>query len=107
MIQPGTPLTASHFTIGQWVDVYGRTQERGEIEKDELNGIVIFLKQYICMVFVLNEYVFNRLPWRNETMGVPRNARHARSYKVSQKNWLHWKRQGKGLSNQWELVMVL
>ena len=59
-----------------------------------------FLKQYICMVFVLNEYVFNRLPWRNETMGVPRNARYARSYKVSQKNWLHWKRQGKGLSNQ-------
>ena len=42
---------------------------------------------------------FKRLPWRNETMGVPRNARHARSYKVSQKNWLHWKWQGKGLSN--------
>ena len=29
MIQPGTPLTASHFTVGQWVDVFGRTQERG------------------------------------------------------------------------------
>ena len=52
------------------------------------------------MVFVLNEYVFNRLPWRNETMGVPRNARYARSYQVSQKNWLYWKWQGKGLSNQ-------
>jgi len=29
MIQPGTPLTASHFTVGQWVDIFGRTQERG------------------------------------------------------------------------------
>jgi len=29
ILQPGTPLTASHFTIGQWVDVYGRTIERG------------------------------------------------------------------------------
>jgi len=29
MIQPGTPLTASHFTVGQWVDVRGRTIERG------------------------------------------------------------------------------
>lgn len=29
MIQPGTQLTASHFTVGQWVDVFGRTQERG------------------------------------------------------------------------------
>jgi len=42
-----------------------------------------------------------RLPWRNETLGVPRNARHARSYKVSQKNWLHWKRQGKVQSMAW------
>lgn len=29
ILQPGTPLTASHFTVGQWVDVFGRTQERG------------------------------------------------------------------------------
>jgi len=29
VIQPGTPLTASHFSIGQWVDVRGRTMERG------------------------------------------------------------------------------
>lgn len=29
VLQPGTPLTASHFTVGQWVDVFGRTQERG------------------------------------------------------------------------------
>ena len=29
VIQPGTPLTASHFSVGQWVDVFGRTQERG------------------------------------------------------------------------------
>ena len=29
VIQPGTALTASHFNIGQWVDVFGRTQERG------------------------------------------------------------------------------
>eukprot|EP00092_Neocalanus_flemingeri_P001256 GFUD01001342.1.p1 GENE.GFUD01001342.1~~GFUD01001342.1.p1 ORF type:complete len:390 (-),score=83.74 GFUD01001342.1:11-1138(-) len=29
VIQPGTALTASHFTVGQWVDVFGRTQERG------------------------------------------------------------------------------
>jgi len=29
VIQPGTPLTASHFNVGQWVDVFGRTQERG------------------------------------------------------------------------------
>jgi len=29
VIQPGTPLTAAHFTPGQFVDVYGRTQERG------------------------------------------------------------------------------
>jgi len=29
MIQPGTPLTASHFTVGQWVDVRGRSMERG------------------------------------------------------------------------------
>ena len=28
-IQPGTSLTASHFSVGQWVDVFGRTQERG------------------------------------------------------------------------------
>ena len=30
VLQPGTPLTASHFTVGQWVDTYGRTQERGD-----------------------------------------------------------------------------
>ena len=29
LLQPGTPLSASHFTVGQWVDVFGRTQERG------------------------------------------------------------------------------
>jgi len=29
VIQPGTQLTASHFSIGQWVDVFGRSQERG------------------------------------------------------------------------------
>jgi len=29
VLQPGTPLTASHFTVGQWVDTFGRTQERG------------------------------------------------------------------------------
>lgn len=29
IIQPGTPLTAAHFTVGQWVDVFGRTQHRG------------------------------------------------------------------------------
>jgi len=29
VIQPGTPLTASHFSVGQWVDTYGRTKERG------------------------------------------------------------------------------
>jgi len=29
MIQPGTRLTASHFTVGQCVDVRGRTIERG------------------------------------------------------------------------------
>jgi len=29
VIQPGTALTASHFSVGQWVDVFGRTQHRG------------------------------------------------------------------------------
>jgi len=29
LIRPGTPLTASHFTVGQAVDVRGRTVERG------------------------------------------------------------------------------
>ena len=29
LIQPGTNLTASHFSVGQWVDVFGRTQHRG------------------------------------------------------------------------------
>lgn len=29
ILQPGTPLTASHFTVGQWVDIFGRTMERG------------------------------------------------------------------------------
>jgi len=29
VIQPGTPLTAAHFTPGQCVDLYGRTMERG------------------------------------------------------------------------------
>jgi len=29
VIQPGTPMTAAHFTPGQFVDVYGRTTERG------------------------------------------------------------------------------
>lgn len=29
LIQPGTPLSVAHFTPGQFVDVYGRTQERG------------------------------------------------------------------------------
>ncbi|XP_023336994.1 39S ribosomal protein L3, mitochondrial [Eurytemora carolleeae] len=29
IIQPGTPLSAAHFTPGQFVDVYGRTMERG------------------------------------------------------------------------------
>jgi len=29
VIQPGTSLNASHFSVGQWVDVFGRTQERG------------------------------------------------------------------------------
>jgi large subunit ribosomal protein L3 len=28
-IQPGTPLNAAHFSPGQYVDVYGRTMERG------------------------------------------------------------------------------
>jgi len=28
-IQPGTPLCAAHFTPGQYVDVFGRTMERG------------------------------------------------------------------------------
>jgi len=29
VIQPGTPLTAAHFTPGQYVDLFGRTMERG------------------------------------------------------------------------------
>eukprot|EP00088_Acartia_fossae_P068539 TRINITY_DN8719_c0_g1_i2.p1 TRINITY_DN8719_c0_g1~~TRINITY_DN8719_c0_g1_i2.p1 ORF type:complete len:388 (-),score=53.94 TRINITY_DN8719_c0_g1_i2:405-1568(-) len=29
VIQPGTPLTAAHFRPGQFVDVFGRTMERG------------------------------------------------------------------------------
>jgi len=29
ILQPGTPLTASHFTIGQWVDLFGRTIYKG------------------------------------------------------------------------------
>jgi len=29
VIQPGTPLGAAHFRPGQYVDVYGRTMERG------------------------------------------------------------------------------
>jgi len=29
VIQPGTPLSAAHFRPGQFVDVYGRTMERG------------------------------------------------------------------------------
>merc|ERR1712126_771161 len=67
VIQPGTPLTASHFTMGRRI-----WQDSGK-----------------------------RLPWRNETLGVPWNARHAWSYKVSQKNWLHWERQGKVQSMAW------
>jgi len=29
LIQPGTSLTASHFSVGQWVDIFGRTKHKG------------------------------------------------------------------------------
>ena len=37
-----------------------------------------------------------RFPWWNEAVGIPWYAGHAWSDQVSQKNWLHWQRQGKG-----------
>lgn len=41
VLQPGTPLTASHFTVGQWVDTYGRTQERGDKSLDTCRSSIL------------------------------------------------------------------
>merc|ERR1719384_278501 len=99
VLQPGTPLTASHFTVGQWVDTFGRTQEEISCHKQCGTSTWHPIDCISLHSWAMGGYLWQdsgeRFPWWYEAVGIPWYARHTWSDQVSQKNRLHWQWQGK------------